>query len=113
MGGGMVLGAVDDAARSKTRNAANDGRTGETLSPQTLEQRAREWCVMKLIGLAEENPDETLIAVEHSHLASQRPSSNRADSIRSHPAINAPRMVTAALNMAEPTAPSSSSRLVS
>ena len=57
--------SVDDAGSSKPGEAVNDRRTCEALLAQSFEQRAVERLMMPLVRVADEDANQTLLAVEN------------------------------------------------
>ena len=108
-------GRVDDAVGAKARDAVHDRGTRETLGPESLEERTRERRVTPPIRLAEEDTNEELIAVQNAHgpPSLQRPSSSRAATSPSHPAMKPPITVRPRFINAVLGAPSSNRRIVS
>jgi hypothetical protein len=60
-------GRVNDTVRAKPCDAMHDSRTGKSLSPETLQERSRQRRVVPLVGFAEKDANEELIAVEYAH----------------------------------------------
>lgn len=108
-------GRVDDAVGAKARDAVHDCGTRETVGPEPLEERTRERRVTPPIRLAEEDANEELIAVQNAHGSPslQRPSSSRAATRPSHPAMKPPITVRPRFMNAVIAAPSSNRRIVS
>jgi hypothetical protein len=60
-------GRMNDAVRAKPCDAMHDGRTGKSLSAETLQQRSRQRRAMPLVGFAEKDANEEVIAIEYAH----------------------------------------------
>ena len=63
----VVKRGVDDAACAEAGDAMDHRRSGEPVGAQPFEERARERPMLPDVGLAEEDADQLLFAIEYAH----------------------------------------------
>jgi hypothetical protein len=61
-------GRVDDARRAEARDPVQHGGTGKSLATEPLEERPVQRLVMPLVGIADEDADESSRSVEVTHV---------------------------------------------